>query len=106
MFKNANRLLELLEDFSQKVLKAQGDVAVSVVVVFLKYIRHALEGNTALNKQVKAHDTFVALVVGVEEKLDKLGAETVSESNKGVAEFGEGDVAAAVDVEAVEQSTP
>lgn len=67
-------LLELLENFCQKVLETQGDVAVAVVIVLLEDIGHALERDAALNEQVEAHDAFISLVVGVENQFDKLGA--------------------------------
>jgi hypothetical protein len=67
-------LFELFENFRQKVLETQGDVAVAVIVVLFKDIGHALQRDTALNEQIEAHDTLVSLVVSVEEQLDKLGA--------------------------------
>ena len=66
-------LFELFEDFCQKVLETQGDVAVAVIVVLFEDIGHALQRDTALNEQIKAHDTLISLVVSVEEQLDKLG---------------------------------
>jgi len=67
-------LFELFENFRQKVLETQGDVAVAVIVVLFKDIGHAFQRDTALNEQIEAHDTLVSLVVSVEEQLDKLGA--------------------------------
>lgn len=98
--------LELLENLGQKVLEAEGDVPVAVVVVLLEHVRHALEGDAGLDEEVEAHNALVALVVGMEEQLDKLGAEAVAEGDEGVVELGEGDVAAAVGVEAVKQGAP
>lgn len=67
-------LLELLKDLCQEVLETQSDVAIAVVIVFLEDVGHALERDAALNKQVEAHDSFISLVVRVEDQLDKLGA--------------------------------
>jgi hypothetical protein len=68
------RLLELLKDFCQEILKAQGDVAVAIVVILLENVRHTFQGDTALNKEIEAHDSLIPLIIGIEEQLNKLGA--------------------------------
>lgn len=98
--------LELLQDLAQEILKAQRNVPIAIIVILLEDVRHALQGDAALDEEIEAHDALLALVVGAEEQLDELGAEAVAEGDEGVAELGEGDVAAAVDVEAVEEGTP
>lgn len=95
-------LLHLLKNLAQEVLKAQRNVSIAVVVVLFEYVRHALERDAGLDKEVEAHDALVALVVGAEDELDKLRGEAVAEGDEGVCELGEGDVAGAVDIEAVE----
>lgn len=99
-------LLQLLQNFTQEILKAQCNISIPVVIIPLKHIRHALQRDTRLNKQIKAHDTLVALVVRAEQQLNKLRAEAVAEGDEGVGELGQGDAAAAVNVEAVEESAP
>ena len=96
----------MLKNLAEEVLKAQSDVAISIVVVLLEDIRHALQGDAALDEEVEAHDTLLTLVVRAEQQLDELGAEAVAEGDQSVAELGEGDVAAPVDVEAVEEGAP
>lgn len=96
----------LLQNLAQEILKAQSNVAIPVIIISLKHIRHTLQRDARLNKQVKAHDAFAALIVRAEQQLDKLRAESVTERNEGIGEFRQRDVAAAVDVEAVEESAP
>lgn len=96
----------MTEDFGQKVLKAQSDVAVPVLVVFLENIRHALEANAGLDEEVEAHNTLVPLVVGPEEDADETIAESISEGNKGIAELIQADVARVVGIESIEQGSP
>jgi hypothetical protein len=99
-------LLQLLQDLGQEILKAEGDVPVPVIVVLFEHIRHALEGDTSLDEQIKAHDALAALIVGAEDELHETGGETVAEGDEGVAELVEGDVSGAIGVEAVEEGAP
>lgn len=99
---SSERLLELLQDFTQKVLKAQRDESIPIVVILFENVCHAFQRYAALYKKVEAHDTLVALVVGAEEQFDKLRTEAVPECDESVCELLEGNVSAAVDVEAVE----
>lgn len=99
-------LLHLLQNLTQEILKAQRDISIPVVIIPLEHIRHALQRDTRLNKQVKAHDILIALVIRAEQQLDKLRAEAVSEGDEGVCELGQRDAAAAINVEAVEESAP
>lgn len=99
-------LLHLLENLAQEIFKAESNVAVPVIVVLFKDVRHALERDAGLHKEVKAHDALVALIVGAEEKLDKRRGEAVAERDEGVCEFGEGNVAGAIDVEAIKECAP
>lgn len=48
----------------QKLLKAQGDISVTIVIVPLKHICHPLQYYAALNKKIKAHAVSAAFVVG------------------------------------------
>lgn len=99
-------LLHLLQNLTQEILKAEGNKAISIIVVFLKDICHALERNTRLHEQIEAHDALAALIVRTEQQVDKLRAESVAKGDEGICEFGQRDVAAAVDVEAVEEGAP
>lgn len=96
----------MLENLTEEILKAQGNVAITIIIVLLEDVGHALEGDAALDKEIKAHDTLATLVVGSEEQLDELGAEAVAEGDKSVAELGEGDVTAAVGIETIEEGAP
>lgn len=96
----------MLENLAQEVLEAQRDEPVPVVVVLLEYVRHALQRDAALDKQIEAHGALLALVVGAEKKLDEIRAEAVAERGEGIAELAERDIAASVDVEAVKEGAP
>lgn len=102
----ARPLLQLLQNLAQEVLKTQRNISIPIIVIPLKHVRHALQRDARLDEEVKAHDALAALVVGAEEQLDELRAEAVAEGDEGVGELGQGDVAAAVDVEAVKEGAP
>lgn len=99
-------LSQLFQDLAQEVFKAESNEAIPVVIILLENVCHALQRNAALNEEIEAHDTFLALVVGAEEEFHKLGAESISECNKGVAELVKRNIAASVHVEPVKQSSP
>ena len=99
-------LLQLAQDFRQEVLKAQRDISIAIIVVLLEHIRHALQADASLHKQVEAHDAVAALVVRAEQKLDEARAEPVAERHQRVVELVKADVARLVHVEAVEQRPP
>ena len=87
-------------------LQAQRNVAVAVVVVLLKHIRHALQTDARLHEQVEAHVVVAAAVVGAVQQLHELRGEAVPEGDEGVCEFAVRDAAGAVGVEAVEEVAP
>lgn len=100
------RLPHLLQNLAQKVLKAKRDVPIPIFIILLENIRHPLERNTSLHKQVKAHDALPPLIIRPEQQLHEPGREAVPEGDEGVCELLERDVAGAVDVEAVEEGAP
>ena len=92
-------------------LQAQSYVAVPVGVEPLENVRHALETDAGLDKEIEAEPLFTAsaahiLCISVEEQLYKLRAEPVAESDQGITELGKVDVATAVQIEAVEEPSP
>lgn len=98
--------LELLQDLRQKVLEAEGNVPIPIVVVLLEDVRHALQRDAGLDEQVEAQLALVALVVGLEQQLDEAVRQTIAEGDEGVGELVALDVARVVRVEAVEQGAP
>lgn len=99
-------LLQLAQNLRQEVLKAQRDVPIAIIIVLLEHIRHALQADAGLHKQVEAHDAVAALVVRAEEQLDEARAEPVAERHQRVVELVQADVARLVHVEAVKQRPP
>jgi hypothetical protein len=87
-------------------LQAQCDVTVTVLVVFLEHVRHALQTDAGLDKQIKAHSVVASTVVGAVEQSDKLLGQTVAEGNERFVELGVGYAARVVGIEAVEQAAP
>jgi hypothetical protein len=104
---SASRCLQPQEqDKERQDSQAEGDIAVPVIVVLLENICHALQADTRLHKEVEAHGILAAAVVSAEHERDELRREAVAEGHERIAEFVEGDVAAAIDIEAVEECAP
>lgn len=98
--------LELLQDLRQEILETQRDIPIPIIVILLEHIRHSLQRNARLHKQVEAKLALAALVVRLEQQLDKAVRQPVAERNQRVGEFVALDVTGAVRVEAVEQRAP
>lgn len=96
----------LPQKFRHKVLKVDRNVPVAIVVVLFKRIRHALQRDTRLHKQIKSNDSSVLAVVVFEQKLNKPIRQAVLERHKRVLELVHGNVAAAVRVEPIENGAP
>lgn len=91
---------------SQKLLKAQRNIPISVIVIFFEHIRHSLQYYTALHKQIEAHTVLAAFVVRLIQQMDKSGGEAVAKGNERFRVLVEGYVAALVLIEAIEEGTP
>jgi hypothetical protein len=89
-----------------KNLQAQRNIAVAVFVVLFKHVRHSLQTDARLHKQVEAHGVLPTAVVGAVQQRDELLREAVSECDEGFVELGVRDAAAVVGVEAVEEAAP
>jgi hypothetical protein len=90
----------------QRDSQAQGNVSIPVIVVLLKHVRHALQADAGLHKQVEAHVVVAAPVVRAVQQAHELRREAVPESDKGFAKLVVGYAAGVVGVEAVEESAP
>jgi hypothetical protein len=53
--------------FTWRYLQAQCDVAIPIVIILLEHIRHPLQANASLHKQIKAHRILSSSVVGSEQ---------------------------------------
>ena len=91
---------------SQKLLKAQRDIPIPIIIIFFKHVRHSLKANTALHKQIEAHAVIASFIVGSKHQPNKRRRQAIPECNEGFAVLVIRDVSAAVFVEAVEESTP
>jgi hypothetical protein len=87
-------------------LQAQCNVAVTVLVVLLEHVRHALQTDAGLDKQIKAHGVVTSTVVGTVEQSDEPRRQTVAKGDEGFVELGVGYAARVIGVEAVEQAAP
>jgi hypothetical protein len=90
----------------QQDLQAQRDIPIPVIVVLLEHVRHALQADACLHKQVKAHVVVAAPVVRAVQQAHELRREAVSEGDKGFGKLVVGYTAGVVGVEAVEEATP
>lgn len=87
-------------------VQTQCNVAIAILVVLFKHVRHALEADARLHEEIKTHGVCAAAVVGAVQQRDKLLGEAVAKGDEGVVEFGKRDAAAVVLVEAVEEAAP
>ena len=90
----------------QKLLKAQRDKPISIDIILLEDVRHTFQADARLHEEVETEHALVLEVVGVEELLNVGWGEAIAEGCEGGGEFGEGDCARVVDVEAVEEGAP
>ena len=105
-FPPPSRILNQNSLTSQKLLKTQRNIPIAILIIFLKHIRHPLQNNTALHKQIETHLPLPALVIRRIHQFDKGGGKPIAECDERVGVFEEGDAAAAVFVEAVEEGAP
>jgi len=61
----------------------QNDKSVSIRVILLEYIRHALQADAALHKKVETQHPSLLRVVSAEQQLHVFGRQVVSEREKG-----------------------
>lgn len=87
-------------------VQGQGNEAVSIIIVLLKYICHPLQADTALHEQIKANGTLPALIKCLEQYPHKLRAQPVAKSDERIGVLIEADIAASVGVKPVEQRSP
>lgn len=90
----------------QKLFKAQGYIAIPVIVISFKDIRHPLENNTALHKEIKAHVISPTLIIRAEEKSNEGGGEAVAKSYESFRIFGVGDISALVFIKTFKEGAP
>ena len=97
-------LLESLT--SQKLLKAQRNVPIPIIVIPLEHIRHPLQTNTALNKQIEAHIPASTLLIRPIQYPHKHRAQAVPKRHQSIAVLVKADVAGAILVKAIEEIAP
>lgn len=72
----------------------------------LKNVRHPLQTNTTLHKQIKAQRPLSLEIIRIEQQPDIVVGQAVAECHEGGRELVEGDGAGVVDVEAVKELAP
>lgn len=90
----------------QKLLKTQRNIPISIIIILFKNVRHPLQNDTTLHKQVEAHAVFSAFGIRSVQQIDKGGAESVAKGNQGIGVLVKGNVTAFVFVETVEEGAP
>lgn len=90
------------EEYSQ----TQRNIPIPILIILLKHIRHPLQTNTSLHKQIKANRILASPIISAVKQGDELRTEAVAKGNQRFAEFFVRDVARTIDVEAVEELAP
>lgn len=102
--------------YSNMHLQAQRNIPIPIRVVLLEHIRHPLQANARLHKQIEAQHLLPLAVVAAaprlvlrvraEQQLHELRAQAVPERDQGVLELAQRNRARAVRVEAIEKAAP
>jgi hypothetical protein len=96
-------------------LQAQSDIPIPIVIIPLEHIRHPLQANASLHKQIKTQPvlpgTLIAprpriLRISIEQQLNKLRAQPVSKRHQRIRELEMRNTPAPVLVKAIEQPPP
>lgn len=94
------------EGIKRKHSQAQRNIPIPITIILLKHIRHPLQTDARLHKQVETHVVVPPAIVRRVEELHKLVAKAVPKGNQGIGEFLAGNAARAVAIEAVEEVAP
>lgn len=86
--------------------QAKSYIPISIIIVLLKYVRHPLQADARLYKQIKAHGLFVSSVIRLEQVLHKLRRQSVSECDERLGELAVGDIAGAIDIKFIKEVAP
>ena len=96
----------LPQNLRQKLLKAQGNIAIPILIILLKHIRHPFQDDAALHKEIKTHLAFARFIIRRVQHLHKSRGEAVAKGYEGVGVLVEGDGPAGVFIKAVEEGAP
>lgn len=98
------------QNFRQKLLKAQRDIAISIVIIALEYISHAPEADACLHEQVKAHafpsSHSTSVVVRVIQHRREGLAQSIAKCQQGLAKFLQTDTPRMILVKPLKQLSP
>ena len=98
--------LPLPQHLLEKLLKAQRHKPIPIIIIPLKRIRHPLQRNTRLHKQIKAQAPLPSLIKRPKQKTHKPLTKPIPKRHQRGAELVQADVARAIGVEAVEEGAP
>ncbi|KFZ08968.1 hypothetical protein V502_09018, partial [Pseudogymnoascus sp. VKM F-4520 (FW-2644)] len=98
--------LPLPQHLLQKLLKAQRHKPIPIIIIPLKRIRHPLQRNTRLHKQIEAQTPLPPLIKRPKQKPHKPLTKPIPKRHQRGAELVKTDVARAIGVEAVEEGAP
>lgn len=79
--------LTLSNNFCEELFEAQSDITISVLVILLEHVRHPLEANTCLHKQIKADGVITTPVVRAVQQPYKVVGEAIPKRYKGFAKL-------------------
>lgn len=87
-------------------LQTKRNIPIPVIIILLKHIRHPLETNTSLYKQIEAHRPFLPSIIRPEQQRDEVRAQSIAKRNERFSELIERNVARSIDIESVEEVPP
>jgi hypothetical protein len=97
------------ENFHEELFEAECHIAISVVIVFLEYIRHTFETDAGLHKQVKTHSLTLnrtSVIKRVVEDPNKGLRKPVAKRSHRLGEFNQRDATTSVLIKFFEQCPP
>lgn len=97
------------ENLRQELFETQGDIPITVVVVFFEHVGHPLQTNTGLNKKIEAHSpvtTRAPFIKRIVQDVHEWLRQAVSKRCHGVGKLGQAYPAAAIFIESFEYSAP
>ena len=86
--------------------QAKSYIPISILVILLKNVRHPLQADARLHKQIETHGIFVPPVIRSEEELYKLRRQSVSECDERFAELAIGYIARAIGIKLIKEVAP
>ena len=76
----------------QKLLKAQGNISIPIIIISLEDIRHPFQSDARLHEKVKTQCVVATLVISPIQDANEGRGKVVAERRESVREFRERDI--------------